>query len=215
MKTQKLKNFLISKWYLPLAVVGISVATAVTATTNRNEGMSLVELWEKGDQPTHPMHQPLQAGGEKVMGNELFSPSLDEFIAKKMSNNITPSGLLFDKSPDAGKMPARISRESEEFLTMVDDQYFFKYAQHTKLIGDHADSMREGTSGKGDIWVSTRIDKIHPIKKNKSDSSQCADVIFRMTHFKVPRKTHMGGEDELVTFWQDYKKTVCQSLNNS
>lgn len=210
MKIQKLKNFLISKWYIPLAVAGISVATAVTATTHKTQGMSLIELWQKGDQPNHPMHQPLQAGGETVMGANLFTPSLDEFIAKKMSNNNTPSGLLVDKSEDGDKPPTRTSREVEGFAQMVNDQYFFKYAQHAKLVGEYADSMREGTSGKGDIWVSTRIEKIHPVEKTKSTSSQCADVVFRLTHYKVPRKTHLGGEDELVTFWQEFKNTVCQ-----
>lgn len=215
MKKQKLINFLISKWYIPLAVVGVSVATAVTATSNSGKGFSLVELWEQGGQPNHPMHQPLQAGGEQPLNAELFSPSLDNFIAKKMSNNNTPSGLLVDKSEDGDKAPNRISRELEEFSGMVDNQYFFKYAQHAKLLGDHADGMREATKGKGDIWVSTRIDKIHPIEKTKSSSSQCADIVFRLTHFDVPRKTYLGGEDERVTFWQEYKKKVCQGTSDS
>lgn len=212
MKKQKFKNFLISKWYIPLAVVGISVAaaTTVTATSNRNQGMSLIELWEKGGDPNHPMHQPLQVEGEKVLGGEDFKPSLDEFIAKKMSNNTTPSGLVVDKSGDGDTAPDRISRELDEFAKIADWQYFFKYSQHAKIVGDHADGMREGTSGKGDIWVSTRIDKVYPIEKTKNTESQCADIVMRVTHYDVPRKTHLGGPDEFVTFWQDFKKKVCQ-----
>lgn len=210
MDKKKVLNFLLKKWYLPLLVAGVSVASIVTATTNRNEGVSVIELWEKGDQPNHPIHQPLQAGGEKPLNADLFNPSLEEFIAKKMSNNNTKSGLIVDMTEDGDKAPNRISRELEEYKDMTEQQYFFKFAQHAKLVGEQADGMRKGTGGKGDIWVSTRIDKVYPIEKTKNTEAQCADVVFRLTHFDVPRKTYVGGADELVTFWQDFKRKVCQ-----
>ncbi len=212
---QKTKSFLLKKWYIPLLVVGVSVGAAATATTNKNEGVSAIDLWTKGDQPNHPLHQPLQAGGEKVMGAELFSPTLDEFIAKKMSNNNTPSGLLVPKGDDVDPVPNRISRELEEFNTSTEQQYFFKYAQHSKLVGENADSMRKGTSGKGDIWVSSRIDKVYPLEKTANTTSQCADIVVRVTHYQVPRKAYHGASEELVTFWQDFKRKVCQTQSNS
>lgn len=212
MKKNKIAEVLVKKWYVPLLVVGVSVATAVTATANRNnqKEISALELWEKGD-ANHPVHQPRQAGGEKVLDAELFKPSLEEFIAKKMSNNTTPSGLIYDKSDGSEPAPSRISRELAEFEKMTEQQYFFKYAQHAKLIGDHADAMRKGTSGKGDIWVSSRIDKIYPVQKTQNTETQCADIVFRLTHFDVPRKPFLGAADESVTFWQEFKRQICQS----
>jgi hypothetical protein len=210
MKQTRIVDFLLKRWYVPIIVVGASVASVVTATTHSYQGMSMFDLWQKGDNPNLAIHQPLQAGGSVVKDGQLFNPSLEEFIAKKMSNNNTKGNLIVDSAEDADKAPNRISRELPEFNQMVDQQYFFKYSQHTKLIGDQADNMRKGTSGTGDIWVSTRIDKVYPIEKTKNTEAQCADVIFRITHFDVPRKTHLGGEDESVTFWQDFKRKVCQ-----
>lgn len=183
---------------------------AVTSSTNANEGILFSDVWKNGGEfpKDHPLLKPKISPDDKVLGGELFQPTLEEFKQSKLSNNNTLSGLLYeDEVP-----PNRVDRVQSDLSTQIEQQYFFKYAQHSKIDDSIADDMRTTTGGKGDIWISTRIDKIHPAKWNsekKKSEHQCADVAMRMTHDEVPLKTDVG--IKYVTFWQDFKQQICHS----
>ena len=197
-----MKKLLISMLATSLSCFAFSV--------NANDGINLVKVLKNGGEmpKNHPALEPKISPNDDVLGGELFQPTLVEFKKTKVSNDNTPSGLLIGDEPP----PNRVSRLQNDLGTQIEEQYFFKKAQHSKLEAEIADDMRITTGGKGDIWVSTRIDKNYPVQWNspeKKSKHQCVDVAMRMTHDEVPLTTASGVK--YVTFWQDFKKQVCQS----
>jgi len=197
-----MKKLLISALATSLSCFAISAQA--------NDGINLIEVLKNGGEfpKNSPVLVPKISPNDEVLGGELFQPTLVEFKKSKVSNDNTPSGLLIgDELP-----PNRVSRLQNDLGTQIEQQYFFKYAQHSKLETEIADDMRLTTGGKGDVWISTRIDKIYAAQWNtpeKKSKYQCADIAMRMTHDEVPLITASG--TKYVTFWQDFKKQVCQS----
>jgi len=184
-----------------------------TISVQAADGIQFSDIYKNGGKipPNSPVLVPQISPNDQVLGGELFNPTLAEFKESKASNNNSPSGLLVGDE----KAPNRVSRLQSDLSTQIQQQYFFKHAQHSKVESVIADDMRITTGGKGDIWISTRIDKIYPAQWNSSQKKskhQCADIAMRMTHDQVPLKTEDG--IKYVTFWQDFKQKVCHSKDD-
>lgn len=196
---------------LLISVIATSIS-CIAFSAYANQGIVMLDVLKNGGEfpKNSPILEPKVSPNDEVLGGELFQPTLVDFKKTKVSNDNTLSGLLVGSELP----PNRVSRLQKDLGTQIDQQYFFKYAQHSKLEAEIADDMRLTTGGKGDIWISTRIDKIYPVQWNspqKKSKYQCADVAMRMTHDEVPLTTASGVK--YVTFWQDFKKQVCQSTD--
>ncbi|WP_436658827.1 hypothetical protein [Acinetobacter sp. P1(2025)] len=157
---------------------------------------------------------PLQTGGGEPLFNNLFKPTLAEWLKSGRNTKLTPSDFVRE-----GDTPTPTIKNAtiEEVADLSKLQYFYRNSLHAELKGKRAEEILNFTkSTKGKVYVSTTIEKVYPLKKytdddtGKVEHAQCIDVLTRITVTQVPAKTPYGLSRN-VDFWQDLKNYQCHS----
>lgn len=180
------------------------------ASTDNRKGLPVNELLNPS---LITSYDAQQTSGEKPLYNELFKPTLQEWIKAKGKLTADPSGLIYEKD-------YRIERPSqfiEEVPNLIEKQYFYRQSLHAELIGHNAKSILAFTHSKnGKVFVSTRFNKVYEPKEftnetdQKKEYSQCVDISARITVTNVPMKNNFGVQT-LVDYWQDFEVPVCHT----
>jgi hypothetical protein len=154
-----------------------------------------------------------QTTGEIPLYNELFKPTLQEWIKAKGKLKADSSGLIYEKDYRV-EQPTQFI---QDVPTLIEKQYFYRQSLHAELVGANAKSIIAFTHSKnGKVFVSTRFNKIYDPKEfidemeNKKEFSQCVDISARITVTNVPMKNNFGVQT-LVDYWQDFEVPVCHT----
>ncbi|ONG37857.1 hypothetical protein BKE30_13695 [Alkanindiges hydrocarboniclasticus] len=152
-------------------------------------------------------HAPLQTGGTKPLYHESFKPSLPDFI-QSQKNVLTPSSRIAEEEDQA---PTAVPAITYDLDAMIEAQYYFDSALHAQIKGELEQALRQGTRAQGNLYISTRIGEVYPLKvlrmaDGNDEQTQCVEVYFRFTFQNTPRT-----DGSLVDYWQDMAKTVCHS----
>lgn len=156
----------------------------------------------------------LQKGGLQPMYSNLFKPSLSEWMENKKTQNLSPSGLIYEGDL---KVPTLKNGVIQEVADLSKIQYFYRESLHAELKGQRANEILKFTHAEnGKVYVSTTIDKVYP-KKEYTDEltqavehNQCIDVLTRITVTNVPIINNHGLKKR-VDYWQDFKNFHCHS----
>lgn len=154
-----------------------------------------------------------QTTGDKPLYNELFKPTLQDWVKAKGNIKLESSKLIYEKDYHL----QRPDRFIPNIPTLIELQYFYKQSLHAELVGSKARSILAFTHSKGgQVFISTRFNKVYDPKEfiNETDQtkeySQCVDIVARITVTKVPLKNNFGVQS-LVDYWQDFEIPVCHS----
>lgn len=154
-----------------------------------------------------------QTTGEKPLYNELFKPTLQEWIKAKGKLRAEPSGLIYEKDYQVEKPTQFI----QDVPNLIEKQYFYRQSLHAELIGANAKSILAFTHSKnGKVFVSTRFNKVYDPKEfidestQRKEYSQCVDISTRITVTNVPMKNNFGIQS-YVDYWQDFEIPVCHT----
>lgn len=154
-----------------------------------------------------------QTTGEKPLFNELFKPTLQEWIKAKGKLPVSPSGLVYEKDYRL-EQPTQFI---QDVPSLIEKQYFYRQSLHAELLGANAKSILAFTKSKnGKVFVSTRFNKVYEPKEfinetdQKKEYSQCVDISSRITVTNVPTRNNFGVES-LVDYWQDFEIPVCHT----
>lgn len=215
-----IKKFLICCCYSSALLISVSaqaenkaikpVPDKNLATSDNRKGLPVKELLNPSLSTSYDAQQTT---GEKPFLNELFKPSLQEWIKAKGKLKTDPSGLIYEKDYHLEKPTQFI----EEVPTLIEKQYFYRQSLHAELVGKNAKSILAFTHSKnGKVFVSTRFNKIYDPKEftnetdQKTEYSQCVDISARITVTNVPMKNNFGVQT-LVDYWQDFEIPVCHT----
>lgn len=204
-------------------IIGLSAILSVLMISSGHSAENKVEVSDarKGitlekmlrDAPSDLGRQMNQAGGDQQFLNELFNPTLAQWIKDLGKQKAKSSGLVHEGD---AVVPV-LSRTITEVADLSRMQYFFKDSLHAELVGPKAKEIIAFThSDKGRVFVSTTVTKIYPKKHYEDEDTgakeyhQCIDVLTRITVTKVPIKTSFG-LDRFVDYWHDIKNYQCRS----
>lgn len=206
---------------LCISLVGVNTAYAKTndtkpvpdkklASPDNRKGVLAKELLNPSLLTTYDSQQTT---GEKPLYNELFKPTLQEWIKAKGKVKADPSGLIYEKDYQL----ERPTQYIQDVPSLIEKQYFYRQSLHAELVGQNAKSIIEFTHSKnGKVFVSTRFNKVYDPKEfideatQKKEYSQCVDISARITVTNVPMKNNFGVES-LVDYWQDFEIPVCHT----
>lgn len=206
---------------LCISLVGINTAYGKTndtkpvpdkklASPDSRKGVLAKELLNPSLLTTYDSQQTT---GEKPLYNELFKPTLQEWIKAKGKVKADPSGLIYEKDYQL----ERPTQYIQDVPSLIEKQYFYRQSLHAELVGQNAKSIIEFTHSKnGKVFVSTRFNKVYDPKEfideatQKKEYSQCVDISARITVTNVPMKNNFGVES-LVDYWQDFEIPVCHT----
>lgn len=206
---------------LCISLVGVNTAYAKTndtkpvpdkklASPDNRKGVLAKELLNPSLLTTYDSQQTT---GEKPLYNELFKPTLQEWIKAKGKVKADPSGLIYEKDYQL----ERPTQYIQDVPSLIEKQYFYRQSLHAELVGQNAKSIIEFTHSKnGKVFVSTRFNKVYDPKEfideatQKKEYSQCVDISARITVTNVPMKNNFSVES-LVDYWQDFEIPVCHT----
>lgn len=204
-----------------MSLIGINTVYAATAsvkpipdkklaTPDYRKGLSAKELLNPS---TTTSYDAQQTTGEKPLFNELFKPTLQEWIKAKGNLKADSSGLIYEKDYRVGKPTQFI----QDVPSLIEKQYFYRQSLHAELVGANAKSILAFTHSKnGKVFVSTRFNNVYDPKEFIDEStkvkeySQCVDISARITVTNVPI-TNSFGVQSLVDYWQDFAIPVCHT----
>lgn len=205
---------------LLISFIGTGVAYAKDATKpvpdkklaspDKRKGVLVSELLNPSALTTYDAEQTT---GEKPLYNNLFKPTLQDWIKAKGKLKADPSGLIYEKDIRV-EQPTQFIQEVPE---LIEKQYFYRQSLHAELMGSNAKSILAFTHSKnGKVFVSTRFNKVYDPKEfvdeetQAKEYSQCVDISARITVTNVPMKNNFGVET-LVDYWQDFEIPVCHT----
>lgn len=204
-----------------MSLIGLNTAYAKTeaekpipnkklAAPDNRTGVLAKELFNPSSKTSYDIQQ---TNGEKPLFNELFKPTLQEWIKAKGKLKTDSSGLIYEKDYRVEKPTQFI----QDVPSLIDQQYFYRESLHAELVGANAKSILAFTHSKnGKVFVSTRFNKVYDPKEFIDEStqlkeySQCVDISARITVTNVPRKNNFGVQS-LVDYWQDFEIPVCHT----
>ena len=180
------------------------------ASPDHRKGVLVTELLNPSALTTYDAEQTT---GERPLYNELFKPTLQEWIKAKGKLKADPSGLIYEKDIRVDK-PTQFIQDVPE---LIEKQYFYRQSLHAELMGANAKSILAFTHSKnGKVFVSTRFNKVYDSKgfideeTQAKEFSQCVDISARITVTNVPARNNFGVES-LVDYWQDFEIPVCHT----
>lgn len=180
------------------------------ASPDNRKGLLVKELINPSQLTTYDAQQTT---GEKPLFNELFKPTLQEWIKAKGKLKADSSGLIYEKDYRVDQPTQFI----QDVPALIEQQYFYRQSLHAELVGANAKSIIAFTHSKdGKVFVSTRFNKVYDPKEffdetgNKKEFSQCVDISARITVTNVPLKNNFGVQT-LVDYWQDFEVPVCHT----
>jgi hypothetical protein len=154
-----------------------------------------------------------QSGGDKPLYSELFNPTLAVWNKQNSTIKYSSSNFVYEGNTVVPQPPKKIEEVSD--LSRI--QYFYKQSLHAELIGPRANEILKYTHSKGGkVYISTAVVKVYPTKSyedidtKQKETSQCIDIITRITVTKVPMITSFGLEN-LIDYWHDIKNYQCRS----
>lgn len=180
------------------------------ASPDKRKGVLVSELLNPSALTTYDAEQTT---GAKPLYNNLFNPTLQDWIKAKGKLKADPSGLIYEKDIRV-EQPTQFIQEVPE---LIEKQYFYRQSLHAELMGSNAKSILAFTHSKnGKVFVSTRFNKVYDPKEfvdeetQVKEYSQCVDISARITVTNVPMKNNFGVET-LVDYWQDFEIPVCHT----
>lgn len=204
-----------------MSLIGVNTAFAATeivkpvpdkslATPDNRKGILAKELLNPNSLTSYDSQQTT---GEKPLYNELFKPTLQEWIKAKGKLKADSSGLIYEKDYRVEKPTQFI----QDVPSLIDKQYFYRQSLHAELVGANAKKILDFTHSKnGKVFVSTRFNKVYDPKEfldestQRKEFSQCVDIAARITVTNVPLKNNFGVQS-LVDYWQDFEIPVCHT----
>lgn len=205
-----MKNYLIIGLLSAVSISQVNAAEKQSTPVDERKGFTVERIIKDNPQD---LAFSQQNGGAKPLYAELFSPTLAQWYQSKGGIKYTSSGFVHEKDFKVPTPPKNIDEVSD--LSKI--QYFYKQSLHAELTGPKAKEIIAFTRSKnGKVYVSTSIAKVYPEKSyvdedtKQKETSQCVDILTRITVTKVPMR-NTSGLERMIDYWHDIKNYQCRS----